>query len=661
MAPKTPTGRVVTIVYALVGIPLTFLYLSNIGNFLANCFRLFYRRICCDVCCCQRCARQRQQQVALSRRRRLKTSENTALRERESERESRSVAVRLPRYASLTDLEDVCQLLPRNSSEPEVQLSINDDDDVIELMGRENLACHIGKAASRAPSSSATDSQQMAKSQSTGNLGQLEMVLPIQNIRETDILDDDDDCLSVQKVRSRNFDICFSLDQQNRENLELSRTAEENLGLSSLAFLKETVITQVENKDSINSSSNSANGQKTKAGRRRSRRSRRAAESKEARRGVIMKTRSWNNFDEIPQTHHLDDATHERKSKSTSKKSETAIGQSQLLQSRSCMRLCSQHPKSEVKVNGTLLPFGAKAKMKRTDDSTAAPTLVVTASPLKPITRGGGGAARARTRGVKKCATFAASDSPSRRQRIRLRRRSLDLGRDDDGPSSFPFASGIPSAAAFRSGGEDSEESFFTACGDSTLDVNAGQKTNGARTPTAVTSSKPFFRTFYDWNGRTRSCHASRGHSGWSHHHHQDGFYGGGEFGPVVESKEHTEKVTVPIYVCLIIISGYIFAGSLLFATWEKWDYITGSYFCFITLSTIGFGDIVPGTQLEDWSSHEKLVLCVLWLAFGLSLLAMCFNLMQEEVKEKCIWLGKKVGLLKEDNADRDLQNSIAV
>jgi len=114
-----------------------------------------------------------------------------------------------------------------------------------------------------------------------------------------------------------------------------------------------------------------------------------------------------------------------------------------------------------------------------------------------------------------------------------------------------------------------------------------------------------------------------------------------------------TKKVTVPITICLVIIAGYIFAGAVLFTLWEDWDYLTGSYFCFITLSTIGFGDIVPGTDMDKWASSEKLVLCALWLAFGLSLLAMCFNLMQEEVKEKCKWLGKKLGLLKNTEDDR--------
>jgi len=115
------------------------------------------------------------------------------------------------------------------------------------------------------------------------------------------------------------------------------------------------------------------------------------------------------------------------------------------------------------------------------------------------------------------------------------------------------------------------------------------------------------------------------------------------------EERDSDEKVTVPISICLVIIFGYLMAGSALFALWEGWDYVTGSYFCFITLSTIGFGDYVPGTDMRQWAPHAKLVLCALWLAFGLSLLAMCFNLMQEEVKDKCKWIGQKLGLLKDD------------
>jgi hypothetical protein len=45
--------------YAIIGIPLTFLYLSNIGNFFASCFRILYKRFCCEILCCQKCERQK--------------------------------------------------------------------------------------------------------------------------------------------------------------------------------------------------------------------------------------------------------------------------------------------------------------------------------------------------------------------------------------------------------------------------------------------------------------------------------------------------------------------------------------------------------------------------------------------------------------------------
>lgn len=86
--------------------------------------------------------------------------------------------------------------------------------------------------------------------------------------------------------------------------------------------------------------------------------------------------------------------------------------------------------------------------------------------------------------------------------------------------------------------------------------------------------------------------------------------------------------------------------GTFLFAYWEGWDIVTGTYFCFITLSTIGFGDVVPGVSSSDWDKSEKLVLCALYLILGLSLIAMCFNLVQEDVKAKCKWLGTKLGII---------------
>ncbi|KAK3597210.1 hypothetical protein CHS0354_003715 [Potamilus streckersoni] len=112
------------------------------------------------------------------------------------------------------------------------------------------------------------------------------------------------------------------------------------------------------------------------------------------------------------------------------------------------------------------------------------------------------------------------------------------------------------------------------------------------------------------------------------------------------EDEKIEEVIHVPTSLCILLMTGYILLGTLMFSKWESWDFITGTYFCFITLSTIGFGDVVPGTDTDKWDSEEKLVLCAMYLIFGLSLIAMCFNLVQEDVKAKCRWLGTKLGII---------------
>ncbi len=86
-----------------------------------------------------------------------------------------------------------------------------------------------------------------------------------------------------------------------------------------------------------------------------------------------------------------------------------------------------------------------------------------------------------------------------------------------------------------------------------------------------------------------------------------------------------------------------------MFSLWENWTFLVGYYFCFITLSTIGFGDYVPGTTINNWDSQEKLVLVALYLLFGLALCAMCFDLMQEEARNKIKFIGRKIGLIKDE------------
>ncbi|XP_063930178.1 potassium channel subfamily K member 9 isoform X2 [Zophobas morio] len=116
--------------------------------------------------------------------------------------------------------------------------------------------------------------------------------------------------------------------------------------------------------------------------------------------------------------------------------------------------------------------------------------------------------------------------------------------------------------------------------------------------------------------------------------------------GTDAESEESydVQTVTVPVTICLVIMVGYICGGALLFCKWEDWEFMDAFYFCFISLSTIGFGDLVPGdkiyrrgdgTDLVDEVLELSFIFCSMYLMLGMALIAMCFNLMQEEVIHK--------------------------
>lgn len=109
----------------------------------------------------------------------------------------------------------------------------------------------------------------------------------------------------------------------------------------------------------------------------------------------------------------------------------------------------------------------------------------------------------------------------------------------------------------------------------------------------------------------------------------------------------------VPIWLCVFLVVSYIFAGAILFHKWEGWDYLDSAYFCFITLTTIGFGDFVPAKRVED-DSQINIALCSLYLLFGIALLAMSFNLVQEEVIANVKSVAKKLGIIKSEEEESE-------
>ena len=122
------------------------------------------------------------------------------------------------------------------------------------------------------------------------------------------------------------------------------------------------------------------------------------------------------------------------------------------------------------------------------------------------------------------------------------------------------------------------------------------------------------------------------------------------------DEEEEEEHVSVPLTVAMSVIAAYILIGAAMFGAWEGWDIIDASYFSFVTVSTIGFGDFVPGSSaFESTSDQVQMVMAAIYMVFGLALLSMCFSLIQDELAMKFQWAGEKLGLIKKgENEESD-------
>lgn len=67
-------------------------------------------------------------------------------------------------------------------------------------------------------------------------------------------------------------------------------------------------------------------------------------------------------------------------------------------------------------------------------------------------------------------------------------------------------------------------------------------------------------------------------------------------------------------------------------------------------MTTIGFGDYVPQTDAND--SKIGTAICSLYLLFGIALLAMSFNLVQEEVINNVKSVARHLGIIKDEDSE---------
>ncbi|KAH7731300.1 S-phase kinase-associated protein 1A [Aphelenchoides avenae] len=96
------------------------------------------------------------------------------------------------------------------------------------------------------------------------------------------------------------------------------------------------------------------------------------------------------------------------------------------------------------------------------------------------------------------------------------------------------------------------------------------------------------------------------------------------------QDEEEQESRTIPVWLALFVCVGYICGCAALFLLWEtRWNYFTSLYFFFISLSTIGLGDVVP--------DKPHMLILMFWLVIiGLSIVSMLLSVIQIKFEE---WL----------------------
>ncbi len=89
----------------------------------------------------------------------------------------------------------------------------------------------------------------------------------------------------------------------------------------------------------------------------------------------------------------------------------------------------------------------------------------------------------------------------------------------------------------------------------------------------------------------------------------------------------------------VVVTVGFLVGGLLLFVIipaiifsiiQEDWTYFESVYYCFVTLTTVGFGDFVPGVDVSTNLNGLYRVSVGVWIFIGLAFLSLVISLIQE-------------------------------
>ena len=95
-------------------------------------------------------------------------------------------------------------------------------------------------------------------------------------------------------------------------------------------------------------------------------------------------------------------------------------------------------------------------------------------------------------------------------------------------------------------------------------------------------------------------------------------------------------------FTAIVLLFLYLACGAGMFMLWEDdWNFFDGFYFCFVTMTTIGFGDLVP-------KKPKYTLLCTLYILVGLALTSTIIELVSRQYAQSWRRLQRLSGPLAE-------------
>lgn len=96
------------------------------------------------------------------------------------------------------------------------------------------------------------------------------------------------------------------------------------------------------------------------------------------------------------------------------------------------------------------------------------------------------------------------------------------------------------------------------------------------------------------------------------------------------------EEQRIPALLVLAILVLYTALGGVLMSKLEPWTFFTSFYWSFITMTTVGFGDLMPRRD-------EYMYIILLYIILGLAITTMCIDLVGVQYIRKIHYFGRKI------------------